>query len=115
MRAAPRYFRVVCRCGNSVGTPRRVSLAGKLGSSVKDAPGFWLLLPRASGFALRGYAAAEAAFRSLRPVERSADHRRVRSVFVVPEGHFRSKLHNKSMACLGELTQDVASWGPDRD
>lgn len=29
MRAAPQYFRVVCRCEDSVGTPRRVSPAGK--------------------------------------------------------------------------------------
>lgn len=80
MRAAPQYFRVVCRCEGSVGTPRRVSPAGKPGSGLRDAPGPSLLSYRPSGSALRVSAAAEAAFRSLRPVERSADHRRVRSV-----------------------------------
>lgn len=115
MRAAPQYFRVVCRCEDSVGTPQRVSPVGKLGSGLKDAPGSPLLSPRSSGSRLRVSAAAEAAFRSLRPVERSADHRRVRSVFVVPDGHFRSELHNKSLDCPGELTQQLESCGTDSE
>lgn len=97
MRAALPYFRVVCRCADSVGTPRRVSPAGK-----KSSVPLSKTLP-ASRSCLRGPQAplggtlltAEAAFRSLRPVERSADHRRVRAVFVVPDGHFCSDLHNK--------------------